>query len=360
MKQKYDSLIYIGRQQFSHIGHLNTIIEAFKQTDVLVCIIGSTFQARDIKNPFTFKERKDMIKSGLSGFFENNPSKEIIFRGVEDSPYSHSSWIADVQLAVADAHRSIDLDPKGNHKLIGFNKDESSFYLKVFPQWSDVVYVKPTLDSTGNIINATDIRNEFYETGVINPDLVPSGVTNWIEQFFNENSEIFNNLVEEYNFIKKYKKSWESSPYEPTFVTVDSVVICMGHVLVVERGAAPGKGLYALPGGFVNPNEQLQDAMVRELYEETRLQLPKKVITGGIRMVDVFDAPNRSLRGRTITHAYKVVLSEVTLPKVKGGKSDDAANQYWMPLSEVHENRHLFFEDHYFILKSFNILPSNK
>ena len=58
-------------------------------------------------------------------------------------------------------------------------------------------------------------------------------------------------LVEEQAYIKRYKDIWADAPYAPTFVTTDAVVIQSGHVLLVKRRTAPGKGLWALPGGFL-------------------------------------------------------------------------------------------------------------
>ena len=78
-------------------------------------------------------------------------------------------------------------------------------------------------------------------------------------------------LRDEADFIAKYRGAWRTAPYPPTFVTVDAVVVQSGHVLLVERKAYPGKGLQALPGGFVRPDERLQDTCIRELREETRL-----------------------------------------------------------------------------------------
>jgi bifunctional NMN adenylyltransferase/nudix hydrolase len=101
------------------------------------------------------------------------------------------------------------------------------------------------------------------------------------------------------------------------FVTADAVVVQSGHILLVERGRAPGKGLLALPGGFVNPEERIRDAAIRELREETSIsdgkgQIPPAMLASFIEdaRTRVFDAPNRSLRGRIITHAFLFRLPE--------------------------------------------------
>jgi bifunctional NMN adenylyltransferase/nudix hydrolase len=149
----------------------------------------------------------------------------------------------------------------------------------------------------------------------------------------------------------QYRKQYESLPYPPIFVTTDAVVICAGHVLMVKRRAEPGKGLWALPGGFLNAltDKSVQAGMIRELREETGIKVPAKVLTGSIVQSKVFDAIDRSARGRTITHAFKIVLEDTILPKVKG--SDDAEKARWISFADIRS--HLCFEDHYDIISYF-------
>src|SRR5690606_29370871 len=129
------------------------------------------------------------------------------------------------------------------------------------------------------------------------------------------NPDILQAARDEYHFVRRYKKPWENVPHPVTFVTVDAVVECMGHVLVVKRKAQPGKGQIGLPGGFINPSERIEDACIRELKEETKIKVPPAKLYNSIARFDVFDHPQRSLRGRTITHAYYIELDEPELPK---------------------------------------------
>ena len=143
-----------------------------------------------------------------------------------------------------------------------------------------------------------------------------------------------------------------SSPFPPVFVTADAVVTCSGHVLVVTRGGNPGKGLLALPGGFVRSNERIKDAAVRELKEETRIKVDKPVLKRAIVDSEVFDYPARSERGRTVTHAFHIKL-EGKLPEVKLTGADDAVKCQWMPFVEVMRRADEFFEDHIHIVNNF-------
>ncbi|MCY1381745.1 Bifunctional NMN adenylyltransferase/Nudix hydrolase [compost metagenome] len=90
---------------------------------------------------------------------------------------------------------------------------------------------------------------------------------------------------------------------------------------------------------------------MRELREETRLKLPAPVLRGSLRAQEAFDHPERSLRGRTITHAFHFEFQAGELPPVKGG--DDAAKARWFPLSELRAMESQIYEDHFYIIERF-------
>ena len=153
----------------------------------------------------------------------------------------------------------------------------------------------------------------------------------------------------EAEYLAKYPPAWFAPSYPPIFVTLGAVVVQSGHILLIERRARPGRGLWALPGGFLDPGETLEDACLRELREETRLKVPAPVLCGSIRERRVFDAPHRPERGCAITRAYQIELAPaLELPKVKGG--DDARNAFWLPLAQLEPER--LFEDHYLIIQA--------
>ena len=87
--------------------------------------------------------------------------------------------------------------------------------------------------------------------------------------------------------------------------------------------------------------------MIRELREETGIKVPAPVLVGNIKDTKVFDAIDRSARGRTITHAFKIVLPDGPLPKVKG--MDDAEKAQWIPIAEVKSD--MTFDDHFDIIQ---------
>lgn len=337
MTKEYESIVYIGRFQPPHLAHIQIIRKALERAKSVIVLVGSADKPRTIKNPFTWEERAHMIYAsfpGMEGLIQIHPLK--------DKMYNDQAWARDVQDKVRRATGGSD-----SVALIGHSKDESSYYLKMFPQW-DLIDIDDIED-----IHATDVRNALFTShheGEFDLKIgrnLPSGIHDWLRAFMLTTE--YEQLVREYEFINKYKEAWESAPYPPTFVTVDAVVIQSGHVLLVRRRAEPGKGLWAIPGGFVNQKERIEDAAIRELREETKLKVPAPVLKGSIKERKVFDHPDRSLRGRTITHAHLIELPPGELPKVKGG--DDADKARWVPLSAFAQMESQMFEDHFAIIQ---------
>lgn len=338
MKYQYDLAVFIGRFEPFHIAHKMVIDQALASANKVVVIIGSANSPRSYRNPFTYEERVQMIRSAYPA-----GSQRIITVPLEDTLYNDEKWVRDVQMAVNDAFTQAygAWHPMAKIALIGHSKDNSSFYLKLFPQWDSIRL--PNKDG----VSATDIREEYFGSGNVRRTVLPDSTFDFLMQF--ASTEDYKNIQDEYEFVAKYKQQWSSSPFPPVFVTVDAVVVQSGHVLLVQRGARPGRGQWALPGGFINQNERIADAVIRELREETRIKVPAPVLKGNIVASRVFDDPHRSSRGRTITHAYLIHLpAETELPRVKG--SDDADRAKWIPLAEV--RRSDMFEDHFDMIQT--------
>jgi 8-oxo-dGTP diphosphatase len=133
--------------------------------------------------------------------------------------------------------------------------------------------------------------------------------------------------------------------YPPVAVTVDLVVLTLRAdelcVLLVRRGVAPQRGRWALPGGFIQPEEDLAQAAARELEEETGLSR----LAGHLEQLASYGAPHRDPRMRVVTVAHLVIGPD--LPDPVAGS--DAAGARWMPVSEALEARLAF--DHDVILR---------
>lgn len=369
-----DLTVFIGRFSPFHNGHAAVLERALKTSKSVLVLVGSSGQARNTKNPFTFEERATMIKSFEAqtrpgrGRDYDPPSVKgnygyLVVKPLYDHPYNDNAWIRGVQDAVDEAKNElsdcIGLNPKVY--LTGSDKDKSSWYLHAFGD----LFVPDLVDKTPTEfeLSATEVRrlmfsddNVFYKDG---PNygrfsqMVPTSTLDFLSFFIgkgHDGFDTFKALKREYEFIEEYKRKWSVAPYAPTFVTTDACVIQSGHVLLNIRDNFPGKGLWAMPGGFLEQNEKLIDGCVRELIEETRIELSKAQLYGSIRSKETFDHPDRSLRGRTITTCFLFKLDDSKpLPKVKPQKGE-VAKVEWVPINEALKQPERFFEDHYHML----------
>lgn len=333
MSKQYDTLVLIGRFQPFHNAHLEIVKRATALCDQLIIITGSAKQPRTYKNPFTSMERRGMIKSATAGL-----SIQIHVEENVDTIYNDQAWAVRIQ-GIVSKYRVLGKSVG----VIGHKKDDSSFYLDMFPQWG---YENVELIE---FLSAVDIRDLYFKRDAnmaFIKGVVPETTFDFLTEF--KNSPEYEQIIREREFVANYKKQYASLPYPPIFSTADAVVIQSGHVLMIKRRAEPGKNLMALPGGYVNAqtDKSVEDAAIRELREETMIKVPEPVLRGSIVRSRVYDAIDRSPRGRIITHAFLIQLPDGELPRVKG--SDDALKAKWIPISEVKSEE--CFEDHWEIL----------
>ena len=344
--KKYDYAIVIGRFQPLHLAHQDLIQYSLTLAEKVIIILGSARAAPDVKNPFTPAMREEVIRACFPKD-ENN----LIFRAVRDYPYNDHVWTAEVQNVVGEITEDDGKDD-ASVAIVGFFKDKSSYYLNLFPQWNFEEFY--CADRERLSLNASEIREKYFSENADWQSLVPPKVAGYLNAF--RATDFYPRLKSEFEYVKKYREDtqFKGVPYKPVFLTTDAVVVQSGHVLVIRRGFQPGKGLLALPGGFLAENMTLEDSALKELKEETNIKVPQQVLRGSIKASHVFDYPERSLRGRTVTFAYYIELTpdlKEGLPKVKGG--DDAKKAFWLPLSALGEKENEFFEDHYFIIRFF-------
>jgi bifunctional NMN adenylyltransferase/nudix hydrolase len=339
---KYDFLVFIGRFQPFHRGHLDVIEQALEQTERLIIIIGSHDRPCEYKNPFDSVDRTNIIKQALTA----DQRSRISFSIQVDHTYNEEKWLASIQaLVTTEEMRNWRAGPIKTG-IIGYNKDHSSFYLKNFPQWQTVNYVPKQ-----PVLHATDLRNILFSE-LSYEERLKAAKPYMINQdhedrIFWHTKFCYDQMRYEHRFLNKYRQDWGTGP----FITADALVTQAGHLLVIERGSEYGGGLWALPGGFVNPKETFREAVLRELTEETDIDVPKPVLNGSIGSERIFDSPDRSARGRIITMCSHFKLNDqYSLPKVKG--SDDATNAFWITLSEFRTSRHKWFEDHYDLISA--------
>ncbi len=332
--------VFIGRLQPTHNAHLQIIQHSLECYDNLIIGVGSARQAPSPKNPWTVEQRIEMAKRALT----KQQLERVKFMPLRDYLYNDNQWIVDVQQKVSMLSGA----PAEKISIVGRLKDKSSYYIRMFPQWKCDEYGHRHPE------DATNVRLALYEDRLDDVHtLVPGTVFDYLSDW--KKSEQYEWTVDEHLFYQRYKEEHRFAnpelPYGPTFTTTDAVVVQSGHVLVGVRKYSPGKGLYCLPGGFLDKDKTIEDSMLRELKEETKIQLPKDVLRGCIVGEKVFSHPDRSLRGRTITHGFCIHLRDGELTQVEG--NDDVAKAFWMPLADLYEHEDKFFEDHVHIIRYF-------
>ena len=408
-KKKFYLGVVIGRFQPVHLGHKEVLRAAMMQCEHLLVLAGSVNRPLSPKNPFTFQQRKVLID--LTTAEKDMPEVGSVTVAPLNDNFLDSVWTTDVRRNVDRALKSamcIDGET-GKVALFGHNKDESSYYLNEFPEW-EAVEVPNVRD-----LNAADIRRNLFDiyrptdhtflrriekyakkhmpmiaeeltrnlSGFLaaaiggqglpfidtpearqacseafrEVDLyaiktdVPEPVYAFLQRYVK--SEEYLTQCLETQFYKSYDMSWGLAPFPSLFVTTDAVVTWKGHVLLIKRKAHPGKGQWALPGGFLEHTITIRRNIIKELREETRIAVPNHLLDKCIVDIDVFEDPRRSLRGRIITHAGHVVLDNIldVLPEVRG--DDDAEQARWFTYAEILDCMDQLFDDHSDIIKRF-------
>lgn len=177
---KFDYLVFIGRFQPFHLAHMQTIEIALQQSHYVVLALGSAQMERNIKNPFLAIEREQMILSN----FSIEEQKRIRFVHVVDV-YNDKKWVKQVKSLVNGV-----IEPNSKVGLIGHFKDESSYYLRLFPEW-----IMVELDSLKDSISATPMREAYYR-GEIQTEFFPVGTIKFLDEF--KETEVYAELQRKY------------------------------------------------------------------------------------------------------------------------------------------------------------------
>ncbi|TKJ25886.1 MAG: hypothetical protein CEE42_06200 [Promethearchaeota archaeon Loki_b31] len=129
-------------------------------------------------------------------------------------------------------------------------------------------------------------------------------------------------------------------------LTVDAVILFQQNsIVLIRRKNPPFKGELALPGGFVDIGETIENACIREAYEETNINVKL------IKLIGVFSDPNRDPRGHTVSIAF---LCEPLSKTEKPFAKDDAQSLEIVPISKLASLKLAF--DHLDIIKTSGIL----
>jgi bifunctional NMN adenylyltransferase/nudix hydrolase len=347
-----DVAVFIGRFQPFHNGHAALLAKALASAPRVVVVIGSAHQASTPRNPFSWRERAEMIRMALP---ESDRSR-VSYLPMRDY-YDDQRWIAAVRKGVEALVADVDCPASPSAVVIGHFKDATSDYLRNFSGWPLVSAQR--VDS----VDASALRGAFFANA---REHLEAALAAMVDQappstlaFMRTWSALptFEGLVEEWRALRQDKAAWSKAPYPPVFVTVDAIVRCAEHVLLIRRRHAPGKGLYAVPGGFIEQRETAYQSALRELKEETHVSLLDVTMRQSLKACAVFDHPDRSQRGRTITHAHYFDLGDRELPEAVAG--DDAAAAEWVPIGRLCSVEDRFLDEHFHMIDHFVGLTSD-
>ncbi len=314
--------------QRRHAAILETLAHEYARV-LVVC--GGVTQPPSLVNPWSFDERRHMLALALPA------ADRLALLPVADCWYDDLRWADAVRAAVAADCAARGRDRAGVEvTCCALERGGTGAYARLFPDWQPREFPGPTF------VDALPEALLWAQTTAALEAHIPPPLRDWLAATLAD--PLRGELREEYAFTRGYRESWRAAPFPPVFVTVDALVTHREQVLLVRRGHRPGRGLLALPGGFIDVGEHLRDSAVRELREETGLELA----ADSSLSVRVFDHPLRSLRGRTITHLHRFVVDAGRdRPAVVAG--DDAAEALWLGRDDLRAQD--FFEDHYAMLQ---------
>ncbi|WP_415912917.1 NUDIX domain-containing protein [Neptuniibacter sp. QD37_11] len=345
---------FIGVFPILQNGHCSIFSYMLDAYDRVVIMMGSANERLSMTNPFTYEQKKAWIEFTFERLAaaKNKPNwnqsgDQLIFIPINDFVYNNTKWESRAYAAVADV-----IGEDAQVDLIGIQEDEASqFYLRGFPQWKQDLRERFVDVDSETVLNEW-FRNDMQSLGKFEGD-VPKYV---FEQITSNPAFQPSAALEEFTFYEKEAQACADFPHIDylKFNCADSVIVCKSHVLLTQRGEAPGKGCWALPGGYVKQGETCHDAAMRSLFAKTNLKVPFKIISDprNITGEKRFDDPNRSKGIPRVTEAFYIEIDankDGSLPKITAGERVEKVE--WVPLYKL--NKMSMFEDHLGIIDYF-------
>lgn len=369
MFKKYLQTMVIMRGQVLTNGHCNLILNAIKEGEETLIILGTHNSPRTIKNPFTCEEREKMIRRWLRTMTMDDTVKFAYLEDFQDD----EDWILELGKIVFK-NTPDNYVREEDRALFTSSKDNDG---ELRNSWAKglvkVVNVLPITSNTSKTINATDARNylfsqlpdykskckalqKLHNDGIINITVSSSLLEWFIDNDYGK--DLYDEYQECINYEERYGKG-------SAHLTSDALVVVRKEhktefgtlhypeYMLIKRGGKVGKNLLAISGGFVDNDETFEDAAIRELEEETGLKLSKDKITHRI----VADSPNRDPRARIVSIVHVFDVTEHELKNVKAG--DDASEIVFKTFENIKKSE--LFSDHYDTIKMYhNQLINNK
>lgn len=274
--------------------------------DFFIFVIQNAFEPRSVLHPFLSEERLSLLKKSLP--------KQIKYATIlQPNFFTEESQDENKYFSLMKEIDSLNIDLGDIHYATNYQKPE---------KYHDLILSFGVMNvlSTNVPIPYLDFIKTFRKTKEY-------------RMLCNEDFAIKNNKREK-NF----------------YVAGDSCILSEDHVLLIKRKGSIGTNNWALPGGHIGSNEEIIKGAFRELKEETKINLTFDEYSSCIYKTKLFDNPNRSIKGRTISQVYYLKIPKM-LDVIA---ADDASEVFWFPVADIFESlllKDCFFEDHYEIIR---------
>ena len=323
--------VIIGRFQPLHNGHVALIREALANHDQVLLLVGSVNRETNFNNPLTAEERFDLIHEQ----FEDE-TQSLIVRGLKDKP-TDDEWVEEVTANVMN----IEEDPS---KVVLYTSEKDEEFYK-----TSFIYNLAIKQSGG--INATDIRNMWYVLSELTS--IPTHVHEFLKGIPEERRLILKN--EQLSCLTQLSCAIHThafgNPIEPV---AHAVVVHRNKILLVKRMGVRGKGQWAIPGGYVEHMETTRMAAIRELKEETGLDLQ---VLRAKELAAAVEENLDDLSVRTIGHNYLYIIDPMEEQPVVSLDTAECSDYMWVDTLDVlTEKMNLFYNHTVVIQRLFSVL----
>ena len=299
-------VVYIGRFQPFHLGHLKTCTEALEQYDHLMICCGGANSAPSLRNPWSYDERVSM----MSKCFSSPLLDRITFMPLYDSTYDDEAWKNRLQHAIFEQF------PNANVTLIGYEKDQSSFYLKLFPEWQ--YHPVPFYEK----INATDIRISYFEGNALPNNTLPEPIFNWLSEFKRSTAYPL--------FCTIYQRMALQS-HDPSYVT-NYVFYYDQTILIEKRDVFSKQDQWSLPESKSDQN--INESITHQLQ---LLFLDPNTIPYRIHSLGEYQHAHRSMVPEQTSKVYVIVLEKMpSIQKTVSAKFQHIDTLFMSPLYADH------------------------
>lgn len=349
-----------------HLGHEDMLKRAFELGEEVHIFIGSANSPRNLQNPFIYAERRQMLDLVITRIMHDVYNYPDIDNGpfvriwpLNDILDDNDAWLKQITDIVGHGNYvSVPpFDGRIKHEIAYVGGAKKEWYVPLFEKVGYEHRQIPPYKTKGYeggkfggdtreevALNSTQLRETYFtgyydEANKILKERIPAEIYDYLMDYRRSSSQFVGYINSWYWKKKEDNQKYGLGP----FLTCDNIIQVGDEILLIRRKNHPGKGLWAVPGGYLDAGETFAQGAARELEEETNLRLPLEMFED----MEMFDAVGRSTHARIITASFHVRLP--VKPETKAG--DDAAERRWFTRAEIEKMHNLMHDDHWYMLK---------